>query len=47
MVVIYLDDIVVFGDSLEHVWMETCIVLERLCQAGFMVNTKKSRFLVE
>lgn len=27
-------------------WAETLLVLERLVDAGFMVNTKKSHFLV-
>lgn len=44
--VIYLDDIVVFGDCAERVWEETKLVLKRLVEAGFMVNIKKSKFLV-
>ena len=44
--VIYLDDIVVYGTDPRLVWEETKVVLERLCNAGFMVNTKKSKFLV-
>ncbi len=45
--VIYLDDIVVHGSSIEEVWKETVVVLERLCRAGFMINIKKSKFLVQ
>ena len=45
-VVIYLDNIVVFVTDLCCVWEETCIILERLAAAGFMVNTAKSKFLV-
>lgn len=45
-VVIYLDDIIVFGDCPKRVWLETCLVLERLVLAGFMINVSKSKFLV-
>lgn len=36
----------VYGTDARKVWEETKVVLERLCKAGFMVNTKKSKFLV-
>ena len=45
-VVIYLDDIVVFGTDPKVVWEQTLLVLYRLTDAGFMINTMKSRFLV-
>ena len=45
-VVVYLDDIVVYGTDPIRVWEETKVVLERLARAGFMINTAKSHFLV-
>ena len=45
-VVIYIDDIVVYGTDPVKVWSETVTVLERLTTAGFMVNIAKSHFLV-
>ena len=45
-VVINLDDIVIYGRDAKLVWKETVLVLERLCAAGFMINVKKSKFLV-
>ena len=45
-VVVYLDDIVVYGTEPIHMWEETKVVLERLTCAGFMINTAKSHFLV-
>ena len=42
----YLDDIVIYGRDTKLVWKETVLVLERLCSAGFMINVKKSKFLV-
>lgn len=44
--VIYLDDIVIYGNDPKKVWEETKVALERLIKAGFMVNIKKSKFLV-
>ena len=41
-----LDDIVVFGTDPKVVWEQTLLVLQRLTDAGFVINTKKSRFLV-
>ena len=46
VVVVYLDDIVIYGNDPVKVWEESRIVLERLASAGFMVNTAKSHFLV-
>ena len=45
-VVVYLDDIVVYGSDPCKVWEETKVVLERLTEASFMINIKKSKFLV-
>ena len=45
--VIYLDDIVVFGNSKSEVWERTQRVLSKLVGAGFMINTKKTKFLVQ
>jgi len=45
-VIIYLDNIVLFGVDPTRVWAETLIVLQRLTKAGFMINTAKSKFLV-
>ena len=45
-VVVYLDDIVVYGTDPIRVWEETKVVLERLACTGFMINTAKSHFLV-
>jgi hypothetical protein len=41
-VVVYLDDIAVFGDDQNQVMVDTLAVLERLAGAGFMINLKKS-----
>ena len=45
-VVIYFDDIVIYGTDPSVVWAETLLVLKRLTSAGFMINIKKCRFLV-
>ena len=45
-VVVYLDDILVYGTDPIRVWEETEVVLERLAHASFMINTAKSHFLV-
>ena len=39
-VIVYLDDIVVYGTCPERVWSETKLCLERLGRAGFMINLK-------
>ena len=46
MVVVYLDDICVYGNDPEVVWEHCLIVMNRLAQSGFMINIKKSHFLV-
>ena len=45
-VVVYLDDIVIYGMDHVRVWAETKLVLEQLAVAGFMINTAKLHFLV-
>ena len=45
-VIVYIDDIVIHGTDPTLVWEETLLVLQRLADAGFMVNTSKSCFLV-
>ena len=45
-VVIYLDDIVVYGTDPIRMWEETKVVLECLDRASFMINTAKLHFLV-
>ena len=45
-IVIYSDDIVIYGRDAKLVWKETVLVLERLCAARFMINVKKSKLLV-
>ena len=45
-VIVYLNDIVVYGTDPTRISQETEVVLERLACAGFMVNTAKSHFLV-
>ena len=45
-VVIYLNDIVVYGTDPMRMWEETKVVLECLACAGFITNTAKSHFLV-
>ncbi len=44
-VVVYLDDIAVFGDDQNQVMVDTLAVLERLAGAGFMINLKKSQIM--
>ena len=46
MVVVYLDDICVYGSDPAKVWSECLRVMNRLAKAGFMINIKKSKFLV-
>ena len=40
--VVYLDDIAVFGDDQNQVMVDTLEVLRRLAGAGLMINLKKS-----
>ena len=43
--VIYLGDIVVFGDNPNRFWAEIVTVIQRLIESEFMLNMKKSDFL--
>ena len=40
-VLVYLNDIAVFGDSVEEVLRVTSEAMKRLTRAGFMINLKK------
>ena len=44
-VVVYLDDIAVFGDDQEQVLEDTLEAIGRLTRAGFMINLKKSQLV--
>ena len=44
--VIYLDDIIIYGVDPQVVWRETKEVIQCLSAAGFMINITKSKFLV-
>ena len=46
LVVVYLDDITVYGDMVSQVLEDTAEAVKRLALAGFMINLKKS-YLVE
>ena len=39
---IYIDDVFIYGDSLEEVLHYTTLALTRLAEAGFMINLHKS-----
>ena len=41
-VVVYLDDIAVYGDDQDQVLEDTLEVIRRLTDAGFMINLNKS-----
>ena len=44
-VVVYLDDIAVFGDDQDQVLADTLEAIRRLTEAGFMINLKKSQLV--
>ncbi len=44
-VVVYLDDIAVFGDDQDQVLEDTLEAMKRLTEAGFMINLKKSQLV--
>ena len=41
---IYLDDVIIFGDDMDELLSNTLKVMERLAKAGFMLNLRKSHF---
>ena len=43
--VVYLDDITVYGDTFNQVLENTAEAMKRLALAGFMINLKKSHLL--
>ena len=45
VVVVYLDDIMIFRDRLDIVWKIEIRVIAKLTAAGFMINIKKCDFL--
>lgn len=45
--VVYLDDIVLYGHSVEDVWANTIEVIRQLTTAGFMLNINKCTFLTK
>ena len=44
-VVVYLDDIVLYGKTLSEVWESTLKVLREITRADFMINISKCSFL--
>ena len=44
-VVVYLDDIAVFGDDADQVLLDTEEAIRRLTTAGFIINMKKSQLV--
>ena len=42
VMVVYLDDIMIFGDRLDIVWKVEIQVIGKLTAAGFMINKKSS-----
>ena len=45
LVVVYLDDITVYGDTVSQVLEDTAEAMKRLALAGFMINLKKSHLV--
>ena len=43
---IYIDDIILFGDNLDELLSQSVRAVQRLAEAGFMVNLRKSQFCV-
>ena len=42
---VYLDDIAIFGDSVEEVPRVTSEAMKRLARAGFMINLRKNHLV--
>ena len=45
LVVVYLDDITVYGNMVNQVLEDTAEAMKRLASAGFMINLKKSHLV--
>lgn len=44
---IYLDDVIIYGDDLGQLLSNAEVVMKRLAAAGFMLNLRKSHFCVK
>ena len=44
-VVVYIDDIIISGNTWQEVWNKTLDTLKKLTDAGFMINMNKCHFL--
>ena len=44
-VLVYIDDILIFGSDARKVWDRTLAVLRALSRQGFMINLNKCKFL--
>ena len=44
--VVYLDDVIVLGDSIEECWKNTIHVMKKLINAGFNISAKKCKFCI-
>ena len=44
LLMIYLDDVIIFGDDMDELLSNTLKVMKRLANAGFMLNLRKSHF---
>jgi len=44
---IYLDDVIIFGDDMDTLLGHAEVVMKRLAAAGFMINLRKSQFGVK
>ena len=45
LVVVYLDDITVYGDTVSQVLEDTAEAMKRLASADFMINLRKSHLV--
>ena len=44
-VLVYINDILIFGSDVREVWDRTLAVLRALTRQGFMINLRKCKFL--
>ena len=44
-IVVYIDDIIISGNTWQEVWNKTLETLKKLTEAGFMINMNKCHFL--